>query len=181
MASLNKVQLIGHLGRDPEVRYLPNGDAVSNFSIATTEKWKNQAGEPQEATEWHRITAFARLAEIVGQYLKKGSQVYIEGKIQSRKYQDKDGHEKVSVEIRASELQMLGGRQDSGDYQTRAQAPTPAPKQAAPAPRPAAARPATAPAGSGFDDMDDDIPFVSASMAYDMQTSKSRRMARYEY
>lgn len=154
MASLNKIQIIGHLGRDPEVRYLPNGDAVSNFSVATTEKWKNQAGEQQEATEWHRVTAFAKLAEIVGKYLKKGSQVYIEGKIQSRKYQDKDGNEKLSVEIRASEMQMLGGRTDAtGDQQ-----PEPKPQQRpAPAARPA---PKAAPGGSGFDDdFDDSIPF----------------------
>lgn len=151
MASLNKIQIIGHLGRDPEVRYLPNGDAVSNFSVATTEKWKNQAGEQQESTEWHRVTAFAKLAEIVGKYLKKGSQVYIEGKIQSRKYQDKDGNEKVSVEIRASEMQMLGGRTDAtGDQQPQAQ------QRPAPAARPA---PKTAAGGSGFDDMSDDIPF----------------------
>lgn len=152
MASLNKIQIIGHLGRDPEVRYLPNGDAVSNFSVATTEKWKNQAGEQQEATEWHRVTAFAKLAEIVGKYLKKGSQVYIEGKIQSRKYQDKDGNEKVSVEIRASEMQMLGGRTDAtGDQQQPTQ------QRPAPASRPA---PRAAEGGSGFDgDFDDSIPF----------------------
>lgn len=151
MASLNKIQIIGHLGRDPEVRYLPNGDAVSNFSVATTEKWKNQAGEQQEATEWHRVTAFAKLAEIVGKYLKKGSQVYIEGKIQSRKYQDKDGNEKVSVEIRASEMQMLGGRTDASDQQQPPQ------QRPAPAARPA---PRAAAAGNGVDDdFGDSIPF----------------------
>lgn len=150
MASLNKIQIIGHLGRDPEVRYLPNGDAVSNFSVATTEKWKNQAGEQQEATEWHRVTAFAKLAEIVGKYLKKGSQVYIEGKIQSRKYQDKDGNEKVSVEIRASEMQMLGGRTDAtGDQQQPAPAARPAPRSA----------PKAAPGGGSVDDFEDSIPF----------------------
>lgn len=153
MASLNKIQIIGHLGRDPEVRYLPNGDAVSNFSVATTEKWKNQAGEQQEATEWHRVTAFAKLAEIVGKYLKKGSQVYIEGKIQSRKYQDKDGNEKLSVEIRASEMQMLGGRTDAGDPQS---APQPQ-QRPAPAAKPA---PKAAPGGSRVDeDFEDSIPF----------------------
>jgi single-strand DNA-binding protein len=150
MASLNKIQIIGHLGRDPEVRRLPNGDAVANFSVATTDKWKNQAGEPQEATEWHRVTAFAKLAEIVERYLKKGSQVYIEGKIQTRKYQDKDGNEKLSVEIRAAEMQMLDSRSDSGGQQQapmqQRQAPAPQ-RQAAPA------------AAAGFDDDDDGIPF----------------------
>jgi len=147
---LNHIQIIGNLGRDPEVRYLPNGDAVSNFSVATTERWKNQAGEQQEATEWHRVTAFAKLAEIVGKYLKKGSLVYVCGKIQSRKYQDKDGNEKVSVEIRASEMQMLGGRTDAtGDQQQPAPAARPAPRSA----------PKAAPGGGSVDDFEDSIPF----------------------
>ena len=109
--SLNKVILIGNLGRDPEVRYMPNGEAVCNFSIATSETWNDrQTGQRQERTEWHNITLYRRLAEVAGQYLKKGSQVYIEGKIQSRKYTDKQGIERTAYEIIGDELKMLGGR-----------------------------------------------------------------------
>ncbi len=107
---LNKVTLIGHLGRDPEVRYMPNGDAVCNFSIATSESWKDQSGQRQEKTEWHAITLYRKLAEIAGQYLKKGSLIYLEGKIQSRKYTDKQGIERTAYEIIGDELKMLGGR-----------------------------------------------------------------------
>ncbi len=110
MASLNRVTLIGHLGRDPEMRHLPDGGAVTNFSIATTEQWKDKSGEKQEKTEWHRISTFQKLAEICGEYLKKGSQVYIEGKLQTRKWTDKDGIEKYSTEIIADRMQMLGGK-----------------------------------------------------------------------
>jgi single-strand DNA-binding protein len=151
---LNQAQIIGHLGKDPEVRYLPSGEAVANFSIATTEKWKDKnTGEVKEDTEWHRITMFSRLAEIAGEYLHKGSQVFVQGKIKTRKYTDKDGVERYSTEIRADVLKMLGGRQQEGERQESR--PT-----ARPAPRPTAQqRPAPAAAGSGFDDMDDDIPF----------------------
>ena len=107
---LNKVILIGNLGRDPEVRYLPSGDAVANFSIATSENWKDRNGQRQERTEWHNISMFGRLAEIAGQYLKKGSKVYIEGRIQSRKYTGKDGIERTAYDIVASEMKMLDGR-----------------------------------------------------------------------
>lgn len=107
---LNKVTLIGHLGRNPEVRYMPNGDAVCNFSIATSESWKDQSGQRQEKTEWHAITLYRKLAEIAGQYLKKGSLIYLEGKIQSRKYTDKQGIERTAYEIIGDELKMLGGR-----------------------------------------------------------------------
>lgn len=149
---LNRAQIIGRLGQDPEVRYLPSGEAVCNFSVATTEKWKDKAsGEVKEETTWHRVTAFARQAEIVGEYLRKGSLVFIEGKMTQRKYQDKDGTEKTSHEIRMQDMKMLGGR--DGDQQQR-QAPAPA---AAPPQRQRPTRPAPAP--SGFDDMDDDIPF----------------------
>ena len=110
MASVNKVILIGNLGRDPEVRYLPSGDAVANFSIATTDKWKDKSGEMQEQTEWHRIAFFGRQAEICGEYLRKGSQVYVEGRLQTRKWTDKDGHERYTTEIRGDRMQMLGGR-----------------------------------------------------------------------
>lgn len=106
---LNKVILIGRLGRDPEVRYMPNGEAVCNFSVATSESWKDKNGQRQEATEWHNVTMYRKLAEIAGKYLTKGSQVYIEGKIQSRKYQGKDGIERTAYEIIANEMKMLGG------------------------------------------------------------------------
>ncbi len=110
MASLNKVQIIGYLGNDPTVRYVPDGGAVANISVATTSKYKNKAGEMVEETEWHRVSFFGRLAEIAGEYLKKGSPVYIEGKLKTRKYTDKDGVEKYSTEITASDMQMLGSK-----------------------------------------------------------------------
>lgn len=156
MSSLNKVTLIGRLGRDPEVRYMPNGDAVANFSIATSESWKDQHGVKQERTEWHNITMYRRLAEVAGQYLKKGSQVYLEGRIQSRKYTDKQGIERVAYEIVAHEMQMLGGKPDTAQdgQATPHQQPTP---HAPPKP-PAAARPPSAP-NAPIDDIDDDIPF----------------------
>ncbi|GHD65605.1 single-stranded DNA-binding protein [Jeongeupia chitinilytica] len=165
MASLNKVILIGNLGRDPEVRYLPNGDAVCNFSIATTENWKDKSGQKQEKTEWHNITMYRRLAEIASQYLKKGSSVYIEGKLQTRKWQDKQtGADRYTTEIIADQMQMLGGRsggggggsmdQGGGGYDDFNQSYAPAPA-AAPA-----ARPQAAPAPKrNFDDFEDDIPF----------------------
>lgn len=144
---LNQVQIIGHLGKDPEVRYLPSGEAVANFSIATTEKWKDKnTGEAREETEWHRISTFGRLAEIVGGYVKKGSLVFVQGKLKTRKYTDGQGVERYSTEIRAETLKMLGGRDAS-------QGSAPAQRQE----RPTTQRPAPAP--SGFDDMDNDIPF----------------------
>ena len=146
---LNKAQIIGNLGRDPEVRYLPSGDAVANISVATTEKWKDKAsGEMKEHTEWHRISFFGKLAEVAGQYLKKGSTVYVEGKIQTREYTDKDGVKKYATEIKGEVMKMIGGKVEQGEQQ--------APK-AAPAQRQAPAR--QAPASSGFEDMDDSIPF----------------------
>lgn len=146
MASVNKVILVGNLGRDPEVRYLPSGDAVVNISIATTDKWKDkQTGEAKETTEWHKVNFFGKLAEIVGQYLKKGSTIYIEGSIHTRKYTDKDGAEKYSTEIKGTSMQMLGGKNE-GQSQ-------PAQRQE----RPKAA-PAQNQADSGFDDMGD-CPF----------------------
>ena len=167
MASVNKVILVGNLGRDPEVRYLPSGDAVANIAIATSSKYKNKAGEMVEETEWHRVSFFGRQAEIVGEYLKKGRSVYIEGRLKTRKYTDKDGVEKYATDIVASEMQMLGGREGMGGPggdggsdggEPRQYAPRPpaaAPRAPAPAPRP----PAQPKAASGFDDMDDDIPF----------------------
>jgi single-strand DNA-binding protein len=156
MASVNKVILVGNLGRDPEMRYLPNGDAVANFSLATTEKFKDKNGEMQEATEWHRVVFFRRIAEVCGQYLKKGSPVYVEGSIRTRKYTDKEGVERTITEINGDRMQMLGGKSSGGsaDYD--------APMESAPRSQPARGSNAPAPAkqsGSGFDDMDDDIPF----------------------
>jgi single-strand DNA-binding protein len=181
MASVNKVIIVGNLGRDPEVRTFPSGDRVANVTIATTETWKDkQTGERREATEWHRVVFRGGLAGIVEQYLRKGSQVYVEGSIRSRKYNDASGMEKSITEIIANEMTMLGSRQgmggpqggggsdgyDDGGYDS---APPPAPVRrpmaaAAPAARPAPVSrpPAPAPAArssSGFDDMDDDIPF----------------------
>ncbi|MGV7208220.1 single-stranded DNA-binding protein [Oxalobacteraceae bacterium A2-2] len=165
MASVNKVIIVGNLGRDPEVRYMPSGDAIANIAVATSYRSKDRnTGEQKELTEWHRISFFGRLAEIVSQYLKKGSSVYVEGRLQTRKYTDKDGVEKYATDIIAENMQMLGGRQgmgggDSmddmggGGYDAPPSRPAPRPQQAAPAPRPA---PKPAP---NFSDMDDDIPF----------------------
>lgn len=147
MASLNKVQLIGNLGRDPEMRSFPSGDQVASVTIATTEKWKDkQTGEAKEHTEWTRVQFGGKLAEIVGQYLRKGSQVYVEGSLKTRRYSDKDGVEKYVTEIRADKMLMLGSKQDSA----------PAQRAAAPSKTPAYT---PSPHSSGFDDMDDDIPF----------------------
>lgn len=147
--SLNKAILIGRLGRDPEVRQMPNGEAICNFSIATSETWKDQHGQKQERTEWHAITLYRRMAEVAGQYLKKGSLVYIEGRIQSRKYTGKDGIERTAYEIIGNEMKMLGGGNDSGQQAQAAQAETPTPPR-----RQASAAPA-----QPVDDIDDDIPF----------------------
>jgi single-strand DNA-binding protein len=166
MASVNKVILVGNCGRDPEIRYLPSGGAVANVSIATTSRRKDRnSGEFVEETQWHRVTFFERLAEIVGEYVKKGSPIYIEGRLTYRKYTDKDGIEKNATDIIATEMQLLGGRQGMGGPSDEGAGggggnysrPAPAPRAAAPAPRQPAARPA--PASSGFEDMDDDIPF----------------------
>ena len=176
MASINKVIIIGNLSRDPEMRTFPSGDQVANVTIATTDKWKDrQTGEMKEATEWHRVVFNGRLAEIAGQYLRKGSQVYVEGSLRTRKWTDQNGVEKYSTEIRADQMQMLGSRQVMGgtqcgghdygfyccfEYQSPRRAPAPRAPMAAPAPRPVPQAPAPAPrAASGFDDMDDDIPF----------------------
>lgn len=178
MASVNKVTLIGNLGRDPEVRYTPNGAAVCNVSVATTRNWKDKSsGDKVEETEWHRVVFYDRLAEIAGEYLKKGRSVYVEGRLKTRKWQDKDGKDNYTTEIVADQMQLLGGRegggmggggggggygQQGGSDEFSQEAPAQASRPAA---RPAAAqRPAPAPApaaksATGFDDMDDDIPF----------------------
>ena len=160
MASINKVIIVGNLGKDPEMRSFPNGDQIANVTIATTDRWKDKtSGEMKEATEWHRVNFNGRLAEIVGQYLKKGSQVYVEGSLRTRKWTDKDGVDKYTTEIRADQMQMLGSRQGMGGASSDSdEAGYSAPR--APAARPApAAKAAPAKAASGFDDMDDDIPF----------------------
>jgi len=156
MASVNKVILVGNLGADPETRYMPNGDAVANIRLATTESWKDKAsGEKREITEWHRVVFYRKLAEIVGQYLKKGSAVYIEGRIRTRKWQDKEGQERYTTEIEASEMQMLGGRQSAsssgGEVEYGGSMPSSAPS--------GGSRPAPAKKAPSFEDMDDDIPF----------------------
>ena len=176
MASVNKVILVGNLGRDPETRTFPSGDQICNVTLATTDKWKDkQSGEMREATEWHRLVFNGRLAEIAAQYLRKGSQIYVEGQIRTRKYQDKDGVEKYATDIRVDQMQMLGSRQgqgapsgeDDGGYGGGysqgggggggySRAPAAAPRAPAASP---AARQAPAKSSSGFDDMDDDIPF----------------------
>ena len=164
MASVNKVILVGNCGRDPEIRYLPSGQAVANISIATTSRRKDKnTGENIETTEWHRVTFFDKLAEIVGEYVKKGNPLYVEGRIKYGKFTNKDGHEQNTCDIVATEMQLLGGREGrgapSGDEGGGGSSsrPAAAPRAAAPAP---AQRPApAAKASSGFDDMDDDIPF----------------------
>ena len=163
MASVNKVILVGNLGRDPEMRYMPSGDAVASFSIATTDNWKDKNGQKQERTEWHRISMFGKQAEIAGEYLKKGSSVYIEGRLQTRKWQDKEGNERQTTEVVADRMQMLGGRSGGGNtYEVMDEdfnQDTPAPRQPAPTSAPRQA-PAQKPAGgSSFDDFEDDIPF----------------------
>ncbi|WP_323002478.1 single-stranded DNA-binding protein [Denitromonas sp.] len=170
MASVNKVILVGNLGRDPEIRYAPSGDAICNVSIATTDTWKDkQTGEKKEATEWHRVVFFGKLAEIVGQYLKKGRAIYVEGQLRTRKWQDQNGQDRYTTEIRATEMQMLGGRDsgggggdapmDDGGYDQRP-ASRPAPQQQRPQQGGGGNRPAPASgSGGGFGDFDDDIPF----------------------
>lgn len=150
MASVNKVIVVGNLGRDPEVRYTQSGEPVTNITVATSSKYKNKSGEMVEDTEWHRITFFGKLAEIAGQYLKKGKSVYVEGRLKTTKYTDKDGVEKYQTGIIANEMQMLGGKDSDGDSAPRSE-----PRQAQ---RPAQ-RQAPEQQSGGFDDMDDDIPF----------------------
>lgn len=184
MASVNKVILVGNLGADPEVRYLPSGDAVANIRLATTDRYKDKAsGEMKEATEWHRVSFFGRLAEIVSEYLKKGSTVYLEGRIRTRKWQAQDGTDRYSTEIVAEQMQMLGGRRsdDDGDggfeqrASGRAQRPAPASRSNGtsaadnvgsrahpPQPSHGGGGGMRAPAGGGFDEMDDDIPYGPA-------------------
>lgn len=162
MASLNKVILIGNLGKDPEVRYMPNGEAVCNFSIATTDSWKDKQGQKQERTEWHNIVMYRRLAEIAGEYLKKGSSVYLEGRIQTRKWQDKNtAQDRYTTEIIADQMQMLGGRGSNtapmGEPQGRDDFNQDYTQNVAPSSHQAA--PSQAAPKKSFDDFEDDIPF----------------------
>ncbi|NBO10207.1 MAG: single-stranded DNA-binding protein [Methylophilaceae bacterium] len=160
MASVNKVILVGNLGRDPEVRFMPNGEAVCNFSIATTDSWKDKNGQKQERTEWHNIVMYRKLAEIAGEYLKKGRPVYVEGRLQTRKWQTKEGQDRYTTEIVADQMQMLGGREGGGsagyepmdeDQSMQSRPQQSAPSQSAPAPQLAS--------GADFDAFEDDIPF----------------------
>lgn len=172
--TVNKVILVGNLGKDPEIRYLPSGEAVAGVTLATSNKYKNRNGEMVDETEWHNITFFGRLAEIAGQYLKKGSSIYVEGRIKTEKYTDKNGVEKYATKIIAGEMKMLGSRQNSGGsdsygdggssgYEAAAprRAASSAPSSASPAAAPASAARQAPPAhpASNFDNMDDDIPF----------------------
>ncbi len=153
MASVNKVILIGNLGRDPETRYMPSGEAVVNIALATTDNWKDKNGEKQERTEWHRIVIFGKLAEIAAEYLKKGSQVYFEGGLRTRKWTNKEGQDQYTTEIVADKMQMLGSR-SGGSARMDEDAGAPPAKNNRPATPPPANK-----SGSGFDDLDDDIPF----------------------
>ena len=146
MASVNRVTLIGNLGKDPEMRFMPNGDAVCNFSIATTENWKDKNGQKQEKTEWHNIVIYRKLAEIAGEYLKKGQPVYIEGRLQTRKWQDKDNNDRYTTEVIADQMQMLGNK-------------TASEHGAGSAPKNQGAGAGAIPSDGGFEVMEDDIPF----------------------
>jgi single-strand DNA-binding protein len=163
MASVNKVILVGNLGRDPETRYMPDGGAITNVSIATTDTWKDKNGDKQERTEWHRVAFFGKLAEISGEYLKKGSQVYIEGRLQTRKWQDKDGQEKYTTEIVADRMQMLGRREGMGGGDSDAGSGGGGYDRGERSGPPSGASGSSKQQAKGgatkFDDMDDDIPF----------------------
>jgi len=161
MASVNKVILLGNLGRDPETRYTTGGDAVTNLNIATSEQWKDKSGEKQERTEWHRVVLFGRQAEVAGEYLKKGRSVYIEGRLQTRKYTDKDGVEKYSTEIVGDRMQLIGGGRDSagGDAEFGSGASAPRREGASAGAGAAGGGKGGGAAKKNVDDFDDDIPF----------------------
>ncbi len=152
MASVNKVILIGNLGKDPETRYMPNGDAVTNITVATTETWKDKSGEKQEKTEWHRVTFYRKLAEIAGEYLKKGRSVYVEGRLETRKWTDKSGVERYTTDVIATDMKMLGSKPGGTSYEApdRDEGGFASSTSSSKAP---------ARSSTGFDDMDDDIPF----------------------
>src|SRR3954451_7042895 len=152
MASINKVILIGNLGKDPETRYMPNGDAVTNITVATTETWKDKNGEKQEKTEWHRVTFYRKLAEVAGEYLKKGRSAYVEGRLETRKWTDNSGVERYTTDIIATDMKMLGSKSGSAAFEA------PDREEGSFAPSPPGSK-APARNTGGFDDMDDDIPF----------------------
>lgn len=171
MASVNKVILVGNLGADPETRYAPSGDAICNIRLATTDSWKDKnTGEKKEATEWHRVVLYRKLGEIAGQYLRKGSQVYIEGRIKTRKWQDKDGQDRYTTEIEAEEMKMLGSRGQGGDSDG-----APASRQQGGGGGGPARRPA--PSG-GMNDFEDDIPFASCAIEHDVIGRRLERRLR---
>lgn len=197
MASVNKVIVLGNLGRDPELRHTPSGTSVCNLAIATSRSWKNkETGEKMEETEWHRVVFYDRLAEVADEYLEKGRPVYVEGRLKTRKWQDKDGADRYTTEIVGEHMQLLGGRDregggerdgggDSPQHDGRgrpsaapARAPAPAPRGRAAAPAPAARSKG---GSTGFDDMNDDIPFITSSFEYDTRPRSVRKMARYDY
>jgi len=163
--SVNKVILIGRLGKDPETRYMTSGEAVTNCTLATSENWKDKSGEKQEKTEWHNLVFYRRLAEIAGEYLKKGSQIFVEGKLQTRKWQDKEGKDRYTTEIVVNEMTMLGGKSTGGSFEVveneRSEVSSSRPNKPAAATSGSSAAPAKAgpAAKSGFDNFDDDIPF----------------------
>lgn len=149
MASVNKVILIGNLGKDPETRYMSSGDAVTNITLATTEVWKDKNGEKQEKTEWHRVTFYRKLAEIAGEYLKKGRSVYVEGKLETRKWTDKNGMDRYTTEVIATDMKMLGNRPGSDSFDSSGKDSN----------EQASGQSSTNKSNNGFDDMEDDIPF----------------------
>ena len=163
---VNKVILVGNLGNDPEVRYMPNGNAVANLSLATSESWKDQQGQMQERTEWHRLTMYRRLAEVAGEYLKKGSQIYVEGKLQTRKWQDQQGQDRYTTEIIVDQMQMLGGRENSSannGYQQQSQQANQGGYQQQAQSNNQGQRP---PMAEPDFDFDDDIPFAPIGLQH---------------
>lgn len=176
MSSVNKVILIGNLGRDPELKFNPSGVAFCTISLATTRAWKSrETGERQEETEWHKVVFNDKLAEIVGEYCKKGKPIYVEGRLRTRKWTDKEGKDVYTTEVIASEMQLLGGRDGRED------APAPAPAPRAPAPSTRGNRAPAAPNRTGFDDMDDDIPFILSLSDFSIEDGKTRRMNRTRF
>lgn len=178
MASVNKVTLIGNLGRDPEVRYMPSGDAMATLNVATTEAWKDKNGNKQEQTEWHRVVFFGRLAEVCSEYLKKGSQVYVEGSLKTRKYNDKEGNERYTTEIRGNELKMLGGRNNAANDNAGASTAREYANQSGGNMSPQQASGGSATTFSPIDE--DDIPFAKNDAIDDPMGRKlARRLGRY--
>jgi single-strand DNA-binding protein len=155
--SVNKVILVGRLGKDPETRYMTNGEAVTNATLATSENWKDKSGEKQEKTEWHNLVFYRRLAEVAGEYLKKGAQIYVEGKLQTRKWQTKEGQDRYTTEIIVDQMQMLGSKSSGGSFEVVDKPSAPASYEASSA-SPGASKPAPV-KPAGFDNFDDDIPF----------------------